>query len=222
MRDKSKQAERIKFPILSLVCLSIILIIGAAIYINYRYQMHDIDHSFVSKMEETQNLFDMEVGEETELITDFLDSIEENKTLRSVWLAQDKDSLLTLALPIYRNISAEHQISDFYFIGPEKICFLRVHNPANSGDSIQWYTLEHAAEKMEPTSGIELGASGIFALRVVHPWIIDNQLTGYIELGMEIDHITQEISKISDLATYFAVEKKYLLQNDWENGYEIV
>ncbi|WP_457553539.1 hypothetical protein [Desulfobacula sp.] len=68
-------------------------------------------------------------------------------------------------------------------------------NPLRYGDMINRFTTPKAQKENAPASGIELGPFGTFTLRVVHPWVMGGKTAGYIELGMEIKHITPEIKK---------------------------
>ena len=75
------------------------------------------------------------------------------------------------------------------------------------------------AEKAKQTvHGIELGKFGTFTLRVVHPWMIDGIHTGYIELGMEIEHITSKLQKMLEADLIFLIDKRRLNRDDWEEG----
>ncbi|MEN8135819.1 MAG: cache domain-containing protein, partial [Thermodesulfobacteriota bacterium] len=106
----------------------------------------------------------------------------------------------------------------FYFIEPDKTCFLRVHSPENFGDEITRFTLKKATDTSKISSGIELGSLGTFTLRVVFPWIVNGKLLGYLELGEEIEHLTPRLREISDLDLIFTIDKSNLAKEKWEAG----
>jgi PAS domain S-box-containing protein len=55
-------------------------------------------------------------------------------------------------------------------------------------------------------------------LRVVHPWRIDSQVVGFIEMGEEIDHIIHKLQDILGVELYVAIYKELLNREDWETG----
>jgi signal transduction histidine kinase len=67
-------------------------------------------------------------------------------------------------------------------------------------------------------SGLELGHSGTFTLRVVYPWKIDGELLGYIELGQEYDQILQDLKTVSLIDFAVLLDKKNLVRESWEEG----
>jgi signal transduction histidine kinase/DNA-binding response OmpR family regulator len=79
------------------------------------------------------------------------------------------------------------------------------------------------AEKTgERSYGIELGPLGTFTLRVVEPWYNGEQLIGYVELGEEIQHITQELQDTLGIEIYVLIEKQYLHRENWEAGMQML
>ena len=66
--------------------------------------------------------------------------------------------------------------------------------------------------------GIELGPYGTFTLRLVHPWRIEGELVGYIELGEEIEHITPRLAEALGVQLLIILNKDILNREDWEEG----
>ena len=130
--------------------------------------------------------------------------------------------LLNQTQSFYREMNKQFQVTHFYFIGLDQICFLRVHNPGRHGDFIGRYTMEQAMLSGKMSEGIELGPLGTFTLRVVHPWYDGDKLIGYIELGKEIEHLTPIMKKILGAEIVFTIEKDFLDRKKWEEGMEIL
>jgi len=167
---------------------------------------------------EAQRLFYTEVDDDARVLHSLADAIEADEPMRQAWAARDREALLARALPAFQNLRSKYGVTHFYFHDLDKTCFLRVHEPSRRGDRIDRFTLIQAADSNRPVHGIELGPLGTFALRIVHPWIIDGQRVGYIELGEEIGHLTQKVRRIlgNDLA--FFVRKSFLDRQQWETG----
>jgi PAS domain S-box-containing protein len=71
---------------------------------------------------------------------------------------------------------------------------------------------------MSPAGGIELGPLGTFTLRVVHPWFINGNHVGYIELGKEIHHITPLMQRSLNVDLIFTIDKNQLERDSWTEG----
>jgi len=73
-----------------------------------------------------------------------------------------------------------------------------------------------------PARGIELGPLGTFTLRVVLPWYQGDTLIGFLELGEEIDHITDEVHKTLGTDLLVLVYKQFLGLEQWETGKQML
>ncbi len=133
-------------------------------------------------------------------------------------MAKDRELLLKGAEEIFSHMRSKYNVTHFYFIDIEKECFLRVHNPGRYGDTINRFTLEMSIRQGAYTHGVELGPFGTFTLRFVYPWIINNRLSGYIELGKEIGHLAPAIESILGVEMFFAIDKQFLDRRTWEEG----
>jgi len=55
-------------------------------------------------------------------------------------------------------------------------------------------------------------------LRLVKPWDYHDQLIGYVEVGLEIDHLFEQLHRITDTAIVVVIEKQYLNRANWQQG----
>lgn len=134
----------------------------------------------------------------------------------------DRDALLALSEPIYKQLNQSNNITHFYFHDPRKINLLRVHKPERQGDLIDRFTMAAAEREGVISSGIELGPLGTFTLRSVLPVIENDQLLGYLELGQEIDDLLQQAGTMFGVELYMLIDKQYLNRNDWESGMKML
>ncbi|MBU2693290.1 MAG: response regulator [Candidatus Eisenbacteria bacterium] len=109
-------------------------------------------------------------------------------------------------------------MTHLYFIEPDQTCFLRVHNPDSFGDSIQQRVLATASQTHREFHGVELGKFGTLTLRVVHPWIVNGELVGYLELGKEMEHLIPQVARTLEAEICLVVYKDRLDQEKWEEG----
>ena len=204
---------------LSLVILTLLI---TSILSFYQLQQHHIKDEVQLRIDGVQQMFQLELSEDAELLDNIIELVEYDKDLQNIWLAKDRDALLDYAIPLFKTLHLNKRITHFHFHGLDKTCFLRVHKPQRYGDPINRFTLDEAARQKKPVQGIELGPLGTFTLRVVHPWQINGQVTGYIELGHDIEHIISELKKILGVELLVIIHKSHLDRAGWEEGLEMM
>jgi PAS domain S-box-containing protein len=206
--------RQIFIPILVSLCIMLVASI-ASIYMIQRLYVID---TIKSKVNGVEQLFPTLLGIESSQLSALIDKVEKDFKIQQAWLSRDKNSLLHATAPIFSELNAKYNITHFYFIDLEKVCYLRVHDPDRRGDYINRTTLDGAVREGKLYSGIELGPLGTFTLRAVYPWFIDGSLAGYLELGKEILHITPLIKQSLDVDLIFTIDKTRLNRPDWEAG----
>jgi hypothetical protein len=158
------------------------------------------------------------VLEETTHMSSLLNFITENREFQKEWLEGDLDGLMQRSMPVFQRIKSQHNITHFYFITTDRKCALRLHNPTINGDFLDRTTLDMAAHLKRPTYGLELGPLGTFALRVVHPWIVDGRIIGYLELAEDVSHLSSQVAALMDVSIICLAEKGKLDRKSWEEG----
>ncbi len=222
MPDLEKEYLRIRVRILVPVVIALTTILAVSLYSIYWLQQHNMYEDIEHEIKEVESLFPTFLKNESNLLAAQLDNIKNNKDLQEAWAAKDRKLLLQYALPPFQYLKSSTDITHFYFINIDRSCFLRVHNPPRHSDILDRFTLFQAIRQGEPARGIELGPFGTFTLRVVIPWIINGKLTGYLELGKEVDHLAPELEKILGVKLFFTIEKKYLDREKWEEGLKMM
>jgi signal transduction histidine kinase/CheY-like chemotaxis protein len=205
-------------PIVLVIVLLLVVFVVSVRQFHYK----NIHKKHVTSIRETSRLFEMEIDDDANLMNGILDFLKLDKTLQSIWLAKDRQTLLDYVSPIFEDIKSNYRVTHFYFHGLEHLCFLRVHNPSRHGDRINRHTMAGAVREDKPFYGIELGPLGTFTLRVVHPWYIEGRLSGYIELGQEIAHITRELHSVLGCHYIFVIQKSFLDRAKWEEGLRMI
>jgi signal transduction histidine kinase len=213
-----EQKIRIKIPILTPVILAVLILLSFSILGVFWLQRRNNIDRVRMKVEETRLFYDRYLDTDVRLMNGIFDFIKEKGDLKDAWLAKDRDKLLELAKPIFESIRSKCNVTHLYFHDLDRTCFLRVHNPAKYGDFITRPTMDSAHEQKQPAWGTEFGPYGTFTLRVVHPWLIDGKLSGYIELGEEVSNILPVLKDILGVELFVTVNKRYLTRADWEEG----
>jgi signal transduction histidine kinase len=181
---------------------------------NHEQLRKDMDH----ETREFHEMFPQQLDIEARFLAEQFLILKNNPDIQRAFLNNDRKALINTAMPVFADFKKRTLTTHLYFIKKDRSCFLRVHNPSRFGDIIDRWTMNKAANNMEPAHGIELGPFGTFTLRSVHPWIINGELTGYIELGEEIDHLTPRFSKTLGIDLIFLIDKQFLVREKWEEG----
>jgi len=148
--------------------------------------------------------------------------LQQNIQLLEAFKNHDRELLLTICNPIYKQLRDEFNVTHFYFHNSDRINFLRVHKPEKHGDIINRFTALEAEHTGKISSGIELGTLGTFVLRVVQPVYYDSKLIGYLELGKEIEDILLRIHKYLEVDLILSIDKQNLTKETWENGMKML
>ena len=194
------------------------ILLAATFFIVVSLQSKNISHETLADVDSFNGAFDIVLSHETQKIKTLLSFIQKDPKLIKAWLSKDRKQLYKVAKPFFQDIKKNYKITHFYFTDLNKRSFLRVHNRGRYDDIIKRWTTNQALLTNSIQSGIELGTYGHFTLRVVLPWVIDNKLTGFIELGEEINHLTPELKRILKADLIFTVDKQFVSFQKWKIG----
>lgn len=211
-------AGTIRFNIIIPTPLTLFLIILLGTSIHFIHVMHMFERETLIIVQDVEKVVLDSVDRETEDMKHFSKLIQTDQCIQQAWLAKNRNNLLQCANQINNDVLKQHNVTHFYFHDASQVNFLRVHNPPRHDDFIDRYTMQQAHATGQAASGIELGKFGTLTLRLVIPWIIQDKLIGYTELGMEIDHLVKDTTHSFNVKPLIMIEKRFLQQQDWEEG----
>ena len=164
------------------------------------------------------NEYEISLEEQSSTLANEIDWIIKKPELEDALREYDAERLLDNSTELFEKLNQVHDVTHFYFHGPDRVNILRVHKPEKSGDLINRFTSLEAERTGETASGIELGPLGTFTLRVVKPMYYDGTLIGYVELGKEIEDVLQSAAHKSDTEMAVTIHKDKMNRDNWENG----
>ena len=217
-----KPEERIRKTILVPLVAMVALLLTLAVLGIYWVQRHDIDASVKERINSVERLFQGFISSDARFLIEQIGFIKGSGNLQTLWLMKSREMLFDAAKPIFDHLKSKHNITHFYFTDLNRVNFLRVHNPSRHGDEIKRYTTRKAEAEGKTVSGIELGPFGTFTLRVVSPWFMEGKHGGYLELGMEIEHVTLKLKEALGVELVFVINKSRLNRQKWEEGLEMM
>lgn len=178
----------------------------------------DIHKNSAIDSSKIMSVFLAEIKQETNLLEGLMPIIKRDSTIKEAWLGQNRSGLYESTKDLFEYFRQRFNVTHFYFHKLNGINFLRVHAPERYGDNIKRFTMLRAQKQKRNADGTELGPFGSIALRLVSPWTIDGKLVGYIELGMEIDHIINHLEKTQDVGLAIIIRKAFVNKQLWEEG----
>lgn len=165
----------------------------------------EASHTISKYKKELNRYIYSEVG----MITSILELVKEKNELIDPFIKNDKELLYSLSKDLYKKLNKNNDITHFYFIKTNGEVQLRVHDKNRHSDTVNRFTFKQASKNKSPFYGLEFGIKKNYTLRVVHPWIINNKIIGYIEIGKEIDKLSKSLSEQLNIELYYAVNKSY-------------
>lgn len=177
--------------------------------------------------EETSALAEHVYRDQIELSANMLgaamEALANDRSLRQSLARRDREHLLQSSAGMFAELRKKYDITHLYFSGPSRVNILRVHQPERFGDTINRNTTLQAQQQNKTSYGVELGPLGTFTLRLVTPWFgPDGQLLGFVELGMEIDHVLRAVQRQANVKMTILIDKKFLDRQAWESGMRIL
>lgn len=214
--------NNIRRQVLIPLTLTFVLLTSVFVYTSYRMRMEEYENRVQQRYKRVQSALASLVDNHTDMMSTAIAFISGQERFTHAMLAQDREALLQHGTAVLENILERQQITHFYFYDVKGNMVLRVYQPENKTAAQDRYTRLQAMNSGKPFSGLELGNGGTFTLRTVHPWMVNERLIGYIELGQEIDHILQELKVITEVDFIILINKKRLERAAWEKGIQLL
>ena len=212
--EGEKLKQRILLPLAAVFFLSLAAF-TAFVYYNERTHL---DGSFKRELDTMQASYQKMLVSHGNNLRTALDFLGHDQMLRTALATGDRAQLQKQYAPLFEQLKRELKITHFYFLDANRVALLRLHQPARYGDRIERVTAQEAERTGRLAIGPELGPMGTLTLRAVMPLREGGRTTGYVELGVEMLDIVQDISQEFGKDTYVLLHKKHLSRQDWEEG----
>ncbi|MEO5330496.1 MAG: PAS domain S-box protein [Magnetococcus sp. YQC-5] len=215
--DKIKQNLLMKF-----IFLNVVMLVCGVIGISW-HQTSENNHKNLEMINNIQQTFQEIQKEESAIMQVAITAIKRNESIQAAFAQKDRSLLYARAKDLFSELRQNFNLTHFYFHQPDRVNWLRIHQPDRFGDLIQRQSLMMAQESGRVSSGLELGPLGTLVLRTVSPWYDDqNNLIGFIELGKEIEEMILSMQHLFHVHIYMFVLKKNLEQAGWRTGQKML
>lgn len=223
--QQHSETARLRLRFLTpLVALIVILVLILAVSLFYFESDNLQDGLLHDRLMRTQSVakdfYEKSVSNDASALQAIMAALRQDKQLAGIFATYDREQLLEYTQQLFLDLNRNYSISHFYFTRPDRVNLLRVHAPGRYGDTIERTTTLRAAQSQTVSYGVELGVLGTLSLRVVSPWYEkeNGRLIGYVELGMEIDHVIERLRDVFNLNIIVTIYKSYLQRELWEQG----
>lgn len=216
--DNLSQPLKLKRNILLPFSLALAIFLVVFILTLKGYHLKSVHTSSETKKHFISYLLDTAVKHETDMMLEIAELKNQDINTKELVSNKDREALLNQYTDHFEHLKEDHNITHFYFHDSEKINIVRLHKPDRFGDKIKRHTANNAKKTDKPAHGLELGPLGTFTLRVVVPLHMENKTIGFVELGKEIEYITELLANTgrSDLAVI--INKGKIDRERWESG----
>ncbi|MES9869584.1 MAG: diguanylate cyclase [Sedimenticola sp.] len=218
---------RLRFltPLVATIVLLVMVLAISLFYFESESRSHGLIHERLTRTQSVaKDFYEKSILNDANALRAMLNALLQDQTLSEVFATRDREALFAYTEDLYRELNRDYNITHFYFSHPDRVNFLRVHAPGRHGDRIDRVTTLRAEQNEAVSYGVELGPLGTFTLRVVSPWHDrkTGRLIGYIELGMEIDHVIERLRDIFGFEVAVVIQKNYLQRQKWEDGMRVL
>jgi PAS domain S-box-containing protein len=217
--DSPKPVLHRMFPVLTILLL---VLVGGFGWVLIKMQQSRVYEICRIVEQEAANDFDQLLKEHAKALTAVQETIIRDAGLLVALKAGDRERLLATYRPLLDQLKIRYGVTHFYFSDTNRVCLLRVHQPARYGDRLDRFTAREAARTGAITSGLELGPLGTLTLRVVRPVFDSDGIIGYLELGKEFEEFLKYIANRKGVQRMVLIRKNVLERAQWEEGMRLL
>ncbi|MFA7484534.1 MAG: histidine kinase dimerization/phospho-acceptor domain-containing protein, partial [Phycisphaerae bacterium] len=212
----NNKPKKLRVPILLPAGLAIAILLAASIISINLLQQQNIEEEAKERLAGVKYMFGWQMQNETHVLNSLLDSIKQNETLQTAFTQHSKNALLSKSESFFKETNERYRITHLHFYLPDGSPFLAANAYAHNKSDSKRITLKQSIENKKIATGIELEPCGNIIVNSVHPWIIDSRITGYIELGVNIQHIISRLKRTLGVELIFTVNKSHIDREKWQ------
>jgi len=203
----------LNIKLLPVVIIGVTILSVSFLGFSLRTQKANVEKTTLDAIHSTQKTFSNLIADDVKMLQLAITNFSTNQQYKDIFLEENRDKLYRYGQDLFsenKKMGATH----FYFIRKEGTVLTRLHNASKYDDKVTRATFQEAKRVKGWGTGIELGQTA-FALRVVHPYLNNNELIGYVELGEEIDHFLVTMKEQTGFEYGIVVEKEYIDEGKW-------
>lgn len=210
---------KIKSRVLIPLAIAVIGLLGAFVTGTYRVLEMNLDDEVDRYLSSVKKYLKAQHQRDLDELGAAVVNIAQSREVQAAWTDKEQDRLSSMLQPYLTELKFNHDISHLYLydsLGNLIHCM----DGCPAGDQHQdGFTLSRARVTGRFSYGMELCEHGTFSMRVVMPWLVDDRLAGYIEIGKELQSLTRDIPSVLGVDVAALVEKQYLNRAAWDRAF---
>ncbi|TFG47359.1 MAG: hypothetical protein E4H40_06575, partial [Candidatus Brocadiia bacterium] len=193
------EGEKIRRRFTLPLVLTLLLLLAAFVTIFYLVQKErlllEIDGSFNN----VGVAFEKVLKSDAYLLVGVTDFLKKNSGIQKALISRNRESMLKESQPLFKDIRSKYPVVNLSFYGSDMTSILHVAEPERYGEKGQCSTLAFAAKQAKNIYGLEFCDSGELVLSLSTPWVINGEVSGYIEIEEKVEHIMPQLSMVHGL-----------------------
>jgi len=210
---------RIVRPILVPLGLSFVLFLSAFLlginWLGSRYISNHVDAAARS----IEQAYTHGIDSLAHSLDGYLYLILKSGCMHEAWKSGDRQELSRCTSPLYPEMHSQFDVVDLAFYTAGKKTLLSFLHPELFGTSAdESFTLARVHNTGEASFGLNLSRSGMLMLRAVRPYLADGRLLGFVEMGVRVERLLENLSGAYDVGLTVLVNKEHLNHEGLEQG----
>jgi methyl-accepting chemotaxis protein len=166
---------------------SVVVAVVATTISNVVLSTRMTEQAAARELEGLQGRLDQQVAADARRALSLADALAGNTAIQELFAQRDRDGLLRMLLPSFKQLEAAHGVVQMQFHTAPATSFLRLHKPEKFGDDLSAIrqTVIAVNKAGKPAVGLEYGVEGL-GIRGVTPVIKDGKQIGSVEIGMSL------------------------------------
>jgi len=217
-----QRPRRVKAAFMWPFAMVLAAVLLAFVIVTYLLEGSVRDEALVERVAAVRTLLNQKIDKDADLMQATLHAVMANRGVQEALIAQDRQELQRQLGPLYATLRDQHRLTHFYVDNAALVNVVRLHSPADFGDTITRLSATRARDTGKAVYGLELGPLGTLTLRLVMPWQVNGLVIGYLELGEEIGYVVDELRDSLAVDAFVLVDKHFIVHRQWEYGLKML
>jgi signal transduction histidine kinase len=205
--EKLKEKHH-KYILITPVIFIVSCFLFASILVTKFSLQQEIDQTIISNQVKAEKILNEKVGSNYRDSIFILNQLMKINELSTSFNEKNRANLSKITIPIFKELLDNYGFTNLSFHNLDGTNFFRAHDPNNFGDLIQNSSLKNSILLKSAIMTIENNSNNsLYSLKVIKPWLLNNQIIGYVEIGKNISNIALDISREIDIPIYMTLHK---------------
>lgn len=166
---------------------TVVLLIAAITIANFVSTLQEVQEDEVLTLQRLYSEYNDDIAASEISAAALSTALADRQDIKKLYLANDRQGLLRLLTPMFEQLRDKYDIRHLYIENKDGTVFVRVHNPANFGDDVNYRpTASTTLSSKQTIAGVDIGPNRI-GVRSVSPVLDNGSFVGMLEIGLDYD-----------------------------------